>query len=440
MVWNDWHEPCDLYIFSFSKKENTYYENMLKNIPKYPIYMNGDFYITPILYYFVNGFSNTEQNKDKLIEDFQLRIIKQLGLIIGRESQMKFQKNEKLDIKTGFHDFFPKNSILYNPCVFKIQPWMTRNFKNKNIGWFNKMNQFAIDYVFKNYEIDTVAEFGIYMGYSSRYILSIKPTVKYYGFDIFRPLLFTKYSSNVITPIDTEFYFKYLRFETFHRNIEKYKNVTTIVGDIYKNYELLKMYKIEIQFVYIDFEKKTEPLYHFVKNILDDYPNAIIIGDDYTFISVQKAVEKMKKLNLNVICLKTCYIVAKKPLNKNIEVLKKKYEEYLKYINEEDINKIKEFPLIYQLLYVKKMIKEKEDINRLIHIIKLFNINLNKTYNILGICNIYNFLGRMYYNDEKYYLKLYKELIKIERDKDIKDVYNLTSKDYMKMDMRSSLL
>lgn len=438
-VWNDWNEPCDLYIFSFEKKEKTYYENMIKNIPKYPIYLNGDFYITPILFYFVDGFSNTEKNKDRLIEDFQLRIIKQLGLIIGRESQMKFRKNERLDIKTGFHDFYPKNSILHDPCVFKIQPWMTRNFKKNNFGWFNKMNQFAIDYVFENYEIDTIAEFGVYLGYSSRYILSKKPKMKYYGFDIFRPLQLTKYSSNKIMPLDSNFFFKYLRFETFHRNISKYENVTTIVGDIYKNYELLKMYKIEIQFFYIDFEKKTDPLYHFVMNILDDYPNAIIVGDDYMFMSVKKAVEKMKNSNLNVIGLKSCYIVSKRPL-KRIEMIQKKYEEYMKYINEEDIDKIKEFPIIYKVLYVKRMMKEKEDINKIVDTIQLFHIDVNRKYNILGTSNIYHILGKMYYNDEKYYIKLYEELSKIEKDRDIKDVFNLTSKDYMKTDMRVGIM
>jgi hypothetical protein len=436
-VWKSWKDPVDLYIFSFRKRDPEYYQKMISKLPKFPIYLNEVFYISPILFYFIDGFSNTEKSKEKIIEDFQLRIFYQLGIIMGMENEMKYRKNQKLDIKSGFHDFFPKNSILHDSSVYKIQPWMTRHLKTNDFGWFGKMNQYAIDYVFENYEINTVAEFGIYMGYSSRYILSKKPTMKYYGFDVFRPIFLTKYTADEITPMDTKFFFKYLRFETFHRNVAEYENVTTIVGDIYKNYELLKMYKIQVQFIYIDFEKKTEPLYHFVKQILQDYPNAIIVGDDYVFESVKKAVEKMRNGGLNVIGLDTCYIVSKRPF-KNIENIEKKFKEYNQYMNEIDLDKIKDYPQIYQLLYLKKMMEKKEDISRLIYMIELCNIDLNRKYQIIGTSNMYHVLGRLYYNDIGYYSQLYGELTKLQRDKMIRDSCNLIPNDYINFDLRDN--
>jgi hypothetical protein len=438
-VWKSWKYPVDLYIFSFRKRDPEYYQKMISKLPKFPIYLNEVFYITPILFYLIDGFSNTEKSKEKIIEDFQLRIMYQLGIMIGMENEIKFRKNQKLDIKTGIHDYFPKNSILHDPCVFKIQPWMTRHFKKNDFGWFGKMNQFAIDYVFENYEIDTVAEFGIYMGYSSRYILSKKPNVKYYGFDVFRPIFLTKYTADEILPIDTKFFFKYMRFETFQRNVAEYPNVATIVGDIYENYELLKMYKIQVQFVYIDFEKKTEPLYHFVMKVLNDYPNAVIVGDDYVFESVKRAVENMRKSNIHVVGLDTCYLASKRPF-KNIENIIKKYEKHKEYMNETDLDKIKGYPLIYQILYLEKMMKEKEDISRLIYMIELCHIDLNRKYQIIGTKNIYHVLGKLYYNDIGYYSRLYGELTKIQRNKMIRDSCNLMPNDYMNFDMRSSLL
>jgi hypothetical protein len=296
-----------------------------------------------------------------------------------------------------------------------------------------------MDYIFEKYSIKKMAEFGIYLGKSTKYMLEKNPEMEYYGFDVFRPLFLTTYIPEKIKMIDKKFFYQFLRFETFHRNIQQYQHVTTIVGDIYENYDLLKKYKIPIEFVYIDFEKKTKPLVKFVERVLHDYPNAILLGDDAVFPSVQKAIQELEKKGYEIVFLGSCYLCKKGKFDKDVEELKEKVKQHYLNMKEEDIEKLKKLPKLYALEKWKRMLEKKEDKEKIMNWIESFQINPNEIYHGFYDMNLFHVVAFNYYNDKEYYMDIYREMNKKYKDKNIKNSYGLIPYEYIKEDMRDSL-
>ena len=58
----------DILIINFDNNEPIF----IKNIPRYPIFINNIFYITPICYQQINGFSNDNNNKQYFCHSFYL--------------------------------------------------------------------------------------------------------------------------------------------------------------------------------------------------------------------------------------------------------------------------------------------------------------------------------------------------------------------------------
>ncbi len=445
-IWKNWKEPTDMFIISFEKKnweneikkKNEYYYRMNSKIPKFPLFIQNIFFITPILYYFLNGFSNELTESKQICDDFLTRIAKKLGVMIS-DTSFSIPRNQSYD-KTGIHDFFPKESLLHENCVYKIESWMTERMKENSFGWLSMANEFAMDYIFEKYSIQKIAEFGIYLGKSTKYLLQKNPEMEYYGFDVFRPLFLTSYTPQEIKTVDKKFYYQFLRFETFHRNIHQYKHVTTIVGDIYENYNLLKKYNIPIEFVYIDFEKKTKPLIEFVEKVLHDYPNAIILGDDAVFPTVQKAVRELEKKGYGTVFLGSCYLCKKGKFDKDVEKLKEKVKEHYVNMREENMEKLRNLPKLYSLEKLKRMLEKKEDKEKIIKSIQFFEINPNEIYHGFYDMNVFHIIGLKYYDDKEYYMDIYRDLNKKYKDKNVKNSYGLIPYEYIQEDLRDSLI
>lgn len=415
----------DIIIISFDKKP---YIPILE-IPKFPIYYHGNIYLTPILIEQFNGFSNKIKNKELIFIDFIGRIYQEIGVILSTSNFVFFHQQHD---DSGISNM--RNGILKNHNVSKIDKWMTRYIPKHTFGWMAEMNKYTIDYVFDNYTINNVGELGIYMGYSTEYINLKNRNMKHYCFDRYDNLFLTDYINEQLTPLDTNFFYKYLRYETFHSNLSEAKNVYTIKGDNYQSIDFLHKNKIPIDFFYIDFIKQNKKIISFIEKIFKYYPEVIIVGDDGIYL--QDAMKILEK-KYNCINFYHCYLCKKNKSEwKNINTLLTKYEQIKSNNNIKDVHdllKKNNIEMIYKINYVVNQIKKKVNIDKIMKYIEILNINCNETNittEIQNGGNLYHFIANYRFQNDKYAKKLYSLLIKKQKDMNEKNMLNLTPIDY----------
>ncbi len=294
----------DIIIINFNEKEMKNKNNkkeklkIIKNIPRIPIFIDNVFYISPISLKCINGFSNNINDKDYLIKDCIVRIIKTYGGIISY-SNFVFPLLDYNNFQSGLN-LYNKNAFSKNYYVNNIPKWMTKNIEINNKGWFSKNNQYAIDYIFKNYSLTNIVELGTYYGTSSLYMAERKnQDCSIYCVDNFDNILLTNFVVENPTPIDFKYFFRYFKFESFHARLANYSNIYSLKYDCYKIPKLFSCNKINVDLFYIDFCKIDSKLILLVDEIFQLYPNAIVIGDDA--VHLDKSLKYFKdKYNYNI--------------------------------------------------------------------------------------------------------------------------------------------
>jgi hypothetical protein len=435
-----YEKKYDIYIISFKEntipniQNNKVLHKIISKMPKFPIYLKDIIIIPSIQFYMINGVSNQLNNKNDILNDFIQRIIQKIGVIIA-SSNFKLPEIKNID-HSGYKDFIKNNKFLQEKQVYKVEKYMSHLYEPNNFGWLAQTNRLAIDYLFKNYSFQTIAEFGIYLGLSTKYILEKSPNINYYGFDEFRPFFFTDFSiknSSSITPIDTNFFSRFMRFETFHKNIEKYKNIYSIMGDNYKNVYLLQKHKITPDFIYIDFEKNDTKLIKFVDKLFTLFPNVIILGDDAVYLN--ESLKYFEK-KYYFILLEKCYLCSKKKDFVNKDLLIKNYHELIHKLNIENINEVLEKKdEDTNIYFIRNMILQNKHIQEIVQYIELLDIDLNKIYDNILNGNLYHFICSKYFTKNQiniYYMDLYKKLITIQKDKNIQNNTFIIPSDYLK--------
>jgi hypothetical protein len=414
------NEP-DIIIIKF---KNTKLLNITK-IPKYPIFYDFVFYITPICMQQVNGFSNNNNNVYYLVYNFLERIKTILGGIISKKGFVYNLNNyPNVNLSSGINKLW---------FVDNIPSWMVKHFPINTSGWFSNYNKLAIDYVYEVFNIENTVELGSYYGLSTKYIANKNKNGILYSADEYRNILLTNYIATTITPIDTKYFFKYIKFESYHKNILESgnKNIYSLKYNCFNVPNLLHKNKIKIDLFYIDFCKKDNLLIKFVDNIFLLYPNCIIIGDD---ASILKHSLDYFKNKYNYINLTDCYLCSKNIKFTKTEKLMKEYNEHrniLENIDDIDIDVIKNENDDYKILYLAKQINKKKSTNEIIKIIKILNIDPNKNcFFLIQNSNIFNHIAYSYNKDKKYYMNLYKIMDNLYTDKKIKNSFNLISSDY----------
>jgi hypothetical protein len=415
----------DIIILSFNKKPHL----PIYEIPKFPIYYDGNIYITPILIEQINGFTNKTNQKEFVFIDFIGRIYKEIGVILSTSNFIYINQHPD---DTGIKD--NRNGILKYSNVSKIEKWISNYIPKHEFGWMAPINKCVINYIFDNYDIQNVAELGIYLGYSTEYINSKNRNMKHYCFDRYDNLFHTNYVVEKVSPLDTYFFFKYLRYETFYSNLSEAKDLYSIKIDNYQSIDFLYQNKIAIDLIYIDFIKQNKKLIEFIDKIFRYYPDVIIIGDDGVYL--QEGIHILEN-KYNCINFHHCYLCKKNKSDwRNIETLLNQYNEMNNYNNIksiQDIIKIENIEMMYKINFIINEIKKNTKINKIIKYIEILNIDCNQTNNLSDIQNggnLYHFIANYRFINDKYSKKLYYLLTKKQKDINKKNMLNLIPSDY----------
>ena len=409
-------EP-DIIIINFNNDS----KNILNilSIPVYPIIYNNVIYITPILIEQTNGFSNIFLKKVSCLDDFYNRIYYSIGALISDDN---FIVNLSTPDNSGIKDnriLFPKENN-----VSKLDLWKTRFIPTCDFGSFDIYNRLVIDYIFENYKINSIAEIGVNLGKSTKYISEKNRKTDYYCFDTFDNLFLEDNIDTKLEIYNTNFFYKYINFETFQSNLKNHSNLFSIKNDIYLSIRFLIKNHLKVDLFYINSFNNESTLGNFIDIIFENYPDCIIvIGDNSLDLSASINFLSDK---FNIIKINKCYICTnlKRIVNENI--LKKEYNKINKKINETNIDKILTYENFYKFNFIKKEIEDKKNIKKIINYIKLININPNKLTD-LNNNNLYHIIIKLLKKtNDKYYDDIYNELIKIYKDEHIKNNANIT--------------
>lgn len=420
---NSYLEKPDVLIIRFNSDSSIL---RLTSIPKYPIFINNIFYISPICIEQVNGFINDNSNISYIINNFINRIIKTLGGIIS-DTNFRYTKMENLNLNSGIKSL-KYTDFKQNWNVNNIPQWMTKNIPINNAGWFSIYNKIAIDYIHENYpNFRNVAELGAYFGLSTKYIAERFSNV--YSFDFFDNYMLANYTLKNITPLEIKYYFKYIKFESFHAKLSEFPNLFTVKLDCFESVNFLIQNNIHVDIFYIDFVKKDNLLINFVNKIFQSFPNCIIIGDDAVHLN-----ESLKYFeeNYNYVYMYTCYICSKNTElvnldNLNINIRNEKHKQ-----DTQNISELLEYNIDYQINYIIKLIKEYRPSNIIIQYMSQFNINPNTPCIFIEQNgNIFHSIGYNYNNNIKYYKKLYDDINRYIIDENKLNNMNLTPKEYI---------
>ena len=179
-------------------------------------------------------------------------------------------------------------------------------------GWCSGDTRTLLLTAIRHYRPRCVLELGTWYGKSSRFIL--KHLSKVSSEDGLSRTLFCvdKFKNNAvynslrseIQPEDKMF-FNFLRYESFissvedlalqNSDVEKYCSVCAVKMDIHESVEALHNLSVPIDMIFIDAEKKSYPLTQLILKIRRKFPNAVIVGDDHIFESVQIALQRLEK-------------------------------------------------------------------------------------------------------------------------------------------------
>jgi len=253
----------------------------------------------------INGFHNSCRTINNYFSDFIYRTKKKIGAIfinqeIDKINDIIFKDNLSNGIKKKYRSNIFKEELMHN-----ITKNMAQHLSPLEQGWLDINTKINLEYAIKKFKPKIIAELGSWLGTSTNFMSKLCKNTTIYAFDSYQPIIFSPYSknNNKYNP-NNNFYFNVPRIETFAANLKKYKHKDNKIYTFQKYFsieeviELFLKYKIKVDMFYIDFEKKTKPLLNILELIMKNFPDAVIVGDDYGGESVQQAIEKlMIKIN-----------------------------------------------------------------------------------------------------------------------------------------------
>ncbi len=205
--------------------------------------------------------------------------------------------------------------------IWSVNPSYVAHIKPKMHGWFSRYTALCLEYVLTNYQYGVVVELGSWFGKSTGFILQkMRKGSKLYCFDKFQNIVLSPYKMDPPAKID-QFYLTTPRYETFCKNISPYlrdKKCYTVKHDVNDFLTITSANFVTPDVVFIDAVKNTDKLVRMVNAIFRCNRKAIIVGDDYVFDTVKKAVNILvKNKKLNNFITDDCFIMTFLPLDEH---------------------------------------------------------------------------------------------------------------------------
>jgi len=214
-------------------------------------------------------FGNTFEEKMGLLKKY-------IGAYVTDNNQLFETKRVDIDI-IGFK---------VTPSLALVEPFMH--------GWYSEKTREALEGAIQYYKPKTVVELGVWFGKSTVGLFQASPhKLNYYGFDFFSPTA-TNPDHVTGTPLD-KLFLKHFRLESAVANVAPYSkkhNIHFLLHDVLKSNEVLKKLDVIPDLLFIDAIKNTNELQDTIDKYLKLNPNIVIVGDDYVFDSVKRAVKK----------------------------------------------------------------------------------------------------------------------------------------------------
>jgi predicted O-methyltransferase YrrM len=279
------------------------------------------------------------------------------GIIVDDKTKIK---NAKYEL---YNNNFADNKFEKNISIIKLQyKNSVTEYDNCYHGWLANSTKLNLKFVIDKIKPKNIVELGSWYGLSASYMIKMLLKSNFYFFDKFQNICLSPYIIDKFNVLN-KFYFTYSRMETFYKNImdcNSSGNIYACRMNALNSIEFLKKYNIEIDLIFIDFLKKTHELLDFLNVCIINYPNAVIVGDDYVFDTVKYAIVKFSKMHnnkYNIYVLPESYIISKIELDGHDKIFEKtkkdkpenKYNQVKKLIenNEFDLafDKITEYDL-----------------------------------------------------------------------------------------------
>lgn len=272
-----------------------------KNIPRFPVFVHpGTILLTPIQIKFLGGVTRDES---LVMQDTLNKISLHYGIII--HANPRFHGNV-LEASTSLIRDHPRTTDFFGqPFVSRVDIDLEHVPKNR-FGWLAEQNKEVLRSIICQRKPRHIVELGTFFGRSTMYMKRFAPKrATIIAFDCFPSPFKSSYVPHKPNPLDN-FYYRFLRFETFHANLfDETKDVYAVRYDCNKAINLLSKYNIGIDLIYIDFQKKTHMLYALLQRIHTLYPSVVVVGDDAIYKSVQMAVHEIP----GCVLYNTCYTI-----------------------------------------------------------------------------------------------------------------------------------
>jgi hypothetical protein len=246
---------------------------------------------------------------------------------------------------SGSDGFVRISSIKPNPVIETINPALYTSIPTIEHGWMSLDTHAALIGTLNAVNPNTIFELGSWYGLSTRTMLSVINDANIYSFDKFKAPPFLSYNKHKIG-VEDNFFFNHPRHDTFAANIstslrglgtpvfddtasaaaaapslipETSNHVHILKGDISELLEHMKKTREDLvpDVIFVDFEKRTDKLVSMLKALQTSYPKCVIVGDDYVFRSVKRALANFHKTQ--VIAFDESYVLLPKGIDKDIK-------------------------------------------------------------------------------------------------------------------------
>jgi hypothetical protein len=297
----------DLIVISTNSRSEIILDDF---IPAYPLFLYNDVLImTPILLQQTNGC-----DESNIMKSFKNRIINIFGVTLIDSKMSKdsmFEQNiEKESLLQGISDY-QTETVLKDGRIQKLNPDFSKHISFNGHGWASQYTQSNLISALRTIKPKVILELGVWYGLSTRLISYYNPVkdCKIYCADFYKNSAIPEKEYKKLYPSD-KFYKNHQKYETFYANLSgrisendltqrfyfdkvdtnKSKEVYVMKMDAYEAIEIAKTNNLEPDLIYVDFVKNTKELTQVLKKLRDYFPTASIVGDDYVYDRVKKAV------------------------------------------------------------------------------------------------------------------------------------------------------